>query len=137
MPDIIVKDSGIQGKGVFANRDFKKGELLFNIDLSRTKKTIKEKAISSLPNKEREHLTFIGNGKFFLDYSATSFINHSCDSNLYLKYSSYAKYQIVAKKPIKKNEELTLDYALDKGWKQGDFLCNCKSKNCRKIIQSQ
>ena len=123
-----------KGKGLITLRRFDSGEVLFNIDFSKAKNIIKSKAISQLSNKDKEHLTFIGNEKFVLDYSTTSFINHSCDSNLYVKYSSHAKCKIIAKRRIKKNEELTLDYALDQGWQQGDFLCDCKSKKCRKEV---
>ena len=133
-PDVIVKDSKANEKGLFTLKQVDAGDVLFNVDFSEAKNIIKENAVFKLSDKEKEHLTFIGNGKFVLDYSVTSFINHSCDSNLYIKYLSYATCQIIAKRQIKKNEELTVDYTLDQGWRQSDFLCNCKSKKCRKKI---
>ena len=123
-----------KGKGLIALEDFDTGDILFDLDFSNNKNTISRKDTEELSDKEKEHLTFVGNGKFVLDYSVTSFINHSCYSNLFIKYTNYAKCKIIAKKPIKMNEELTLDYALDQGWQQGDFLCNCGSSKCRKKI---
>ncbi len=134
MGNTIIVDIKNKGKGLLALRQFGAGDILFNLDFSKAKNTIKESAVSQISNKNREHLVFIGNGKFVLDYSITSFINHSCNSNLYIKYLNHAKYNIIAKRPIQKNEELTLDYALDQGWRQSDFLCNCKSKKCRKKV---
>ena len=34
MPDVIIKDSKIQGKGVFANKNFKKGKMVMKWDAS-------------------------------------------------------------------------------------------------------
>ena len=55
--------------------------------------------------------------------------NHSCDANC-----MYDGLNVVTLRTIRKNEELTLDYAqfLDKSMEP--FHCNCKSENCRGLI---
>jgi len=60
-----------------------------------------------------------------------TFINHSCFPNLEVK----DKIQIIAKKNIKKGEELTLDYSI---FTNGTNLlinkCLCNNINCRNKI---
>lgn len=56
--EVIVKNSKIHGKGVFAGRDFKKGEVILHWDLSHT--ISKEKA-DKLSDKEKEYLCFFEN----------------------------------------------------------------------------
>lgn len=59
----------------------------------------------------------------------TYFVNHSCDSNLWMD----GPHTLVARKDIKAGEELTADYAL---WEadetfMSEWICKCGSKLCR------
>lgn len=63
--------------------------------------------------------------------SGAEIINHSCDPNL---TSCIMRGHILyySRRPIKKGEELTLDYRFEK--KIGDVLCRCGSPACRGTI---
>ena len=123
--DVISKDSKIKGKGVFALRDFKKGETVI---IWHPESIISKEEISSLSENEQNHTTYAGNGKYYVVGSPERFVNHSCEPNTYVKGK-----KDIALKCIKKGEEITTDYSINgvDNWK---MKCKCGSKNCRKII---
>jgi uncharacterized protein len=125
MVDVIVKKSKINGKGVFAARDFKKGEIVLKSDLSH-ELTMKE--IEKLDEIEKRYI-WPTKGKYILMLSPGRYVNHSCNPNTYIKNSCD-----IALRDIKKGDEITGDYALSEepGF---EMICKCKSKNCRKIIR--
>ena len=57
-------------------------------------------------------------------------MNHSCDSNTWMKDAR----TIIARKNIKPNEEVTIDYALFESTDDwiGPWECKCESPLCRK-----
>ena len=127
MKDIVVKKSKIEGSGVFANRDFKKGEIVLKWDVS---KKLSVKDAKKVPESEQKYVSFI-NGKFTFMQPPERFVNHSCDANTYVD-----GFCDVAKRDIKKGEEITGDYSEDT---TPDFkmICNCGSKNCKGIIKKE
>ena len=138
MKKVIVKKSGKKGKGLFAGKDFKEGEIILRSDIRKLKKrTLTE--VSKLPRKIQEHADYVGNGKYVIDMSPSSYINHSCEPNIAWRLKAIGKAEAYALRDIKKGEELNVDYSLtavdqfdDKGfWK---MKCRCGSKKCRKII---
>lgn len=56
-------------------------------------------------------------------------INHSCDPNAWLQ-----GLNLVACRDIRKNEEITIEYATFMNGKMPPFECLCGSPNCRKVI---
>jgi|SRR3989344_524495 len=122
--EVIVKKSKIHGLGVFAGRDFKKGEVVIRWDISRQ---LTPEEVERLPEKEKKFVAFV-DGKYIVMQSPAKYTNHLCDANLIVKDFCY-----VAKRDIKKGEELGEDYATDEisGFR---MKCNCGSKNCRGII---
>lgn len=62
----------------------------------------------------------------------TYFINHSCNSNLWLK----DPFHLIAKRDINTGEEITIDYSLFEGDKDyiAQWKCLCKEIDCRKRI---
>jgi SET domain-containing protein len=133
----IIKKSGKKGRGVFANKNIKKGDKIIHCNYTKKKKIIREKDIQKLPKDEQNHLDSVGRGKWVVDYSPISIANHSCNPNCFIKYKNRKIKDLVAIRDIKKGEEFTYDYAVDAdtdvNWK---MKCYCKSKNCRKIIYS-
>jgi len=89
---------------------------------------LSEKEAKKIPKNERRYLSYIGNGRYIVEQGAGRYVNHSCDSNTYVKDE-----KDIAKRDIKKGEEITSDYSLE-GVAEMNFKCNCGSKNCRKII---
>jgi len=60
--------------------------------------------------------------------SGAEFINHSCDPNLEMEFQGRRGFYI-SRRPIKKGEELTIDYAF--AWEGKLSPCSCGSKKCR------
>ncbi|MCX6814202.1 MAG: hypothetical protein NTY20_00910 [Candidatus Aenigmarchaeota archaeon] len=125
MADVIVKKSHIEGKGVFAARDFKKGEVVIEW---KTSKPLKIEETRNLPKSEKRYLSYIGNGRWVLQKPPARFVNHSCEANTYMENK-----KDIAKCNIKKGEETTSDYSLE-GIAKWKFKCHCGSKYCRKIV---
>ena len=125
MADIVIKKSKIEGKGVFAARNFKKGETVIKWDISHQ---LTPQEVKRLPKKKKKYVAYI-NEKYILMQPPAKYVNHSCDANTYANH-----FCDIAKRNIKKGEEITGDYSEDEtpGF---EMKCNCGSKNCRKIIK--
>jgi len=63
-------------------------------------------------------------------YESALYINHSCDPNV----GGDGEIAMVAMKDIKKDEELTYDFAMDTVWPEFTLKCSCGTKLCRNII---
>jgi D-alanine-D-alanine ligase len=57
-------------------------------------------------------------------------INHACDPNSWLD-----GLNLVARRPIRRGEEITIDYATFCGEQMQAFVCTCGSPDCRGIIR--
>lgn len=114
MKNIVVKKSPLHGKGVFAVRDFKKGELVLKWNLSNL---LTKKEMEKLSTKEKDHVDKYGK-KYILHQSPERFVNHSCRPN-----TKSTKLGDVAIKKIKKGEEITADY--NKAGTPVTFACQC------------
>ncbi len=128
MPNIIVKRSKIHGKGVFANRDFKKGEIAVKYHL----KPLSEEEFNSLSKSEKRFTSF-EDGKYWLFPSPERYVNHSCSPNAATNLK--AKHD-AAIKEIKKGEEILIDYSSD-NIPGLNMKCKCGSKNCKKVIKNE
>jgi SET domain-containing protein len=60
-----------------------------------------------------------------------SFINHSCESNVFIRIA-YGRAEFYARKNIDAGEELTCDYV--DSHHDGRLPCRCGSGKCRKFI---
>ena len=123
MADVLVQKSKIQGKGVFAGRNFRKGETVMRWD---TSVVLTKSDARKIPLKKRKYLVRL-NGMYILTKSPEKYLNHSCMPNTMEK-----DHCDVAIKNIRKGGELTTDYSLD-----GPHIkmkCACKSSNCKRVI---
>ena len=77
MSEVIVKKSRIEGFGVFASRDFKKGEIVIRWDLSHKLSPEEAKKVSK---EEKRYLAYF-NGKYILMQPPAMYVNHSCSAN--------------------------------------------------------
>jgi len=125
MSDIVVKTSQIDRKGIFASRDFKKGETVTVWDTSHI---ISPDEYDKQPEDVKEHISNLGNGQYLIVQEPESFINHSCEPNTHVVGTSD-----VALRDIKKGEEITSDFTSDAVGKYS-FECNCGSKTCKGVI---
>lgn len=116
--DIVIKKSKISGKGVFAQRDFKKGEVV----LKWNPKPLTKEEFEKLTSKKLAYVLHIGR-KYFLMQTPEKFVNYSCEPNTFTKNLSD-----IARRNIKKGEEITSNYG-----KEGLDIseCKCGSKKCK------
>ena len=137
-PDIEIKDSPIQGKGIFTRVPIKKGESVW---ISKGEEPYNEKVYTDEEFKEFTAWC-IANGKEWdavangggthtaaisdREKHPSNYGNHSCDPNMDRGY--------VALRDIEAGEELTGDYAQfsTKDW---EMKCNCGSSNCKGTVK--
>lgn len=122
--DVTVKKSKIDWMWVFANRDFKKGEVVIKWDTSNILTALE---VKNLPENDKKYVT-TAKDIFFLQQPPARFVNHSCNPNTEV----IDKKADIAIRDIKEGEEITSDYltffSTDKTIK-----CNCKSEKCKKL----
>lgn len=125
--NVTMGNSSIEGKGIFAARDFKKGEGVLKWDTSHT---LTEQETKSLKSEEKRYITFLNN-TYILMQPPERYVNHSCEPNTYTE-----DFTDIATRNITKGEEITTDYAKDSppGFQMD---CHCGSKNCRKTIRTK
>ena len=116
---LIVKDSGIHGKGLFSTVDIAEGSKIF---------VIEGEAISEEECIKREadgNVYIFWNESNYIDTSMTNkikYINHNCDCNCDVLENDEESLMLVAYRDIKAGEELTIDY----GYEEIYELCQCK-----------
>ncbi len=125
--DVIVKDAGRKGKGVFALRDFKKGEFIFQ---RRNGKIVSDSDIPMLSDEDRLHLCELDWGISGVLLPPGCYLNHACDPNA-MRKGSY----VYAWRNISQGEEITIDYRLN-AYTGEQWECYCDSANCRGYVVS-
>jgi len=126
---IEIKESNLDGKGMFAKEAIKKDEIVFikGGHLVTREQLFSSGVINSyLPIDDNY---FIGSINKEEEDGIKLWINHSCEPNCGMR----GEISFVAMRDIKINEELSIDYALvdNEDYK---INCNCKSKSCRSIV---
>ncbi|MFA5126962.1 MAG: SET domain-containing protein-lysine N-methyltransferase [Patescibacteria group bacterium] len=130
-PKTKVKNNGINGKGLFAIANIKKGEVIF----VNAGHIVNKKGAMHYHNTVGDFELQIYDN-FFLTPKTKNEIkdlvihfNHSCNPNA----GPDGQITFVALRDIKKGEEITGDYATFTNYPY-KLKCSCGSKNCRKII---
>ncbi len=142
---IIVRNSRIHGKGVFAAKDIPKGtKIIEYVGEWLTKKQAEKRADEQLEkaakNKEVGAVyLFELNKRYDIDgffkWNTARLINHSCNPNAETDVTK-GHIWITALRDIKKGEEISYDYGYDfENW--ADHPCQCGSENCVGFIVSQ
>lgn len=118
------------GKTYFANRDFKKGDVVMF-------------GFGKIIDHQTSHISVqIGVNKHYLPKSWTGkYWNHSCDSNTYMNTRKDGFPELIALKPIKRGEEITYSYWMSefewiKSADENKVKCQCGEKKCRGKIFS-
>lgn len=126
-PKVKFSKSPLGGKGMFAISDINIGEKVISWGGIYTDKStaLKAKKQGKLVMQVDVNLYSVEDRGEDDSY----FINHSCDSNLWMKDAR----TLIARKDIESGEELTADYAL---WEADEsfipsWSCACKSPLCR------
>lgn len=130
MADLIVKEKE-NGKGIFSNKEFKKGDKIFEFKGNFF-------TFDQLPtpyNEVEDHYVQIGKDLYMGPSGGEDdLFNHSCDPNAGLKINGKEVF-LIAIKDIEKGEEIVWDYSTTMDEDEFEMACNCGSKNCRKIIK--
>lgn len=130
-PKTVVKESPIQGRGLFAREFIAQGEIvcikgghIFN------RETLREaqKTLGPAEIQIGENL-FIGPLTEAEREGSMIFSNHSCDPNIGMQ----GQIVFVAMRDIQAGEELTHDWATTDD-DDYEMPCNCGARNCRKTI---
>ena len=137
-----IKESKLQGKGIFATSNIKKREKVCNFNGKEV--SMKELRDIIVEGKERKGDSLqIGFRKYINLFETYRCFNHSCTPDAGIK----GKNSLFALINIKKGTEITFDYSttmweeteiiqkkFGKEFKAWTMKCFCKSKYCRKKI---
>ena len=118
--------SAINGKGIILDTDVKKDEIIFRF----TGKVVRN---PSMPWHYGRAWLQTGYAEWVVPARGApgNYLNHSCNPNAGLR----GRNTIVAMRTIKKGEEAAVDYALSETLPLWHIRCNCKAKNCRKLVK--
>lgn len=105
MNDVYIGKGNMSGKGVYAARDFKKGEVVIQYEL----KSLTEAEYKKLPKSEQQ-FTHNHWGTIYLYSEPERYVNHSDNPNT---YQDLVKQQDIALRNIRKNEAITGDATKD------------------------
>ncbi len=135
-----IRQSGIQGRGVFAKRRIRPGQRIIEYAGERITNAEADRRYDD--EKMRRHHTYL----FTLDRKTVvdgnsggndaRLINHSCDPNCEAVIED-GRIWIYAKKNIQAGAELGYDYQYERTSDPGDekfYLCRCGSPRCRGSI---
>jgi uncharacterized protein len=129
-PRVTVRESSIQGDGLFATEPIEHGELVSRLG-GRLVSTHDLHHLFAQSHRYVDTITVAKDLHLVLPpRQASGHGNHSCDPNLW--WDGY--YHLVAKRNITQGEELTTDYAsstTDESW---SMTCTCGATSCRRII---
>lgn len=118
--DTEVRLSRIEGKGVFALRDFEPGEVVFEWD---TSEEVSDAAYGRLTDEQKRYVAR-HDGRWIFMQAPACYINHSCEANT----NAIAGKDVVVR-PIRAGEEITSDYSAD--MRSGDTMrCRCRAASC-------
>jgi uncharacterized protein len=116
--DVEIAAAGVKGRGVFAVRDFVRGETV-----------IVGKATSHPRARTRMSVQVDWERHVEMDAPAT-LLNHSCAPNLGARENGWCAYDFVALRDIPAGDELAFDYATTEHELVAPLTCSCGSLAC-------
>ncbi len=137
-PDIDVRQSAIEGLGIFAARPFRAGDRIHRINIVR--EITPEAPLRPELGERQDHCDY-PDGRVVLFGFPDRHINHSCDPNAYALYETAVPKgpasaaglhdtYLVARRDIVAGDEITCDYNINitggSSWP-----CHCGAKRCR------
>jgi len=133
---VEVRFKASQGYGLYALIDFAEGELVHQYEEKGQPMTTKSHVMKNWDPLKRtwfEQYAFPLSDNVWAIWSENPQdwlqINHSCDPNTWL-----SGLDIVARKPIKKGQQITMDYATFCCDNMQTFTCHCGSSECRGTV---
>lgn len=126
-PKVTVRRTKKFGKGVYAIRNIKKGEVIAVFD-----GPLLDNDFEPWTNDLYNHAIQVGPTLWRDSKGLARYINHSCEPNCGIR----ALNQVVAMRPIETGEQVTWDYEMTERNPTWRMRCRCGSTECRKIIGS-
>ena len=122
---IVIKQSPIHGRGVFAARRIQPGET--TIDWTRCSEILSDEQVRALPVEEQRFVSIVDSKKVLFKAPAR-LVNHSCDPN-----ARAAEGRDIALRAIEEGEEITVDYVAEHALELSlrPLRCQCGAANCR------
>jgi D-alanine-D-alanine ligase len=131
-----VQGNSINGYGIVAQTQIKKGEAIFELEEAAQRLVTKrhvEEHWSKQQQEEFRHYAYPISDEVYILWDLKPEVwapqNHSCNPN-----TTYDGLNLVALRDIQAGEELTLDYAELLNDTLPSFVCTCGEPNCRKVI---
>ncbi len=119
--DIVVRDAGTKGKGVFALRVFRKGDFIFR---RRHGRVVSNRKFATLSVEDRRHLTELDFDRSAVLLPPGCYLNHSCQPN-----AMRTGVKVFAWRAIRTGDEITIDYRLN-AFGDDRWPCHCGSQGC-------
>jgi len=120
----LLKNSQIQGEGIFTTRSYRKGEFVVKL----TGKKIIRKYNEKTDRELCANWFGIGKDLWINPNFPLSKINHSCSPNIGIK----GQIMFYALRKIDNGEELTFDYSTSEQETDWKMRCHCGQSDCRK-----
>lgn len=136
-PHIVVNDSVIEGRGLFATEDLPEGEIVLRLS-GRLVSTNELGHLIDHANADPSHpyvdtLTIYEDAHLVLPpETLIHFGNHSCDPNMW----HLGPYEIATRRVVGLGEELTIDYGTQSGTDGFLMECRCGTALCRRLVSS-
>lgn len=130
-PKTEARGSGIEGKGLFATKEIKKGEVVFvkSGHIGNKEEALRyDRELGEYSLQVADDIFLFPTTKEEVEDTAI-FINHSCGPNV----GPDGQIVFVALRDIRIGEELCYDYAMTTDYDY-ELKCECGSKQCRKVI---
>jgi uncharacterized protein len=138
-PPILVRDSNVHGRGVFATRRIEKGERIIEYLGERVSHDEADRRYELKAENDSHTFLFIVDSKTVIDAGTEGndarFFNHSCDPNCESVVEKRRVF-IEALRAIEPGEEMTYDYQIYRDHDDPEnideiFACRCGFANCR------
>lgn len=123
--DVAVRDTERKGQGVFALRDFHKGDFIFR---RRHGQVVTLSEIRHLSREDRRHLCELDRERSAVLPPPGCFLNHSCEPN-----AMRSGVKVFAWRRIRRGDEITIDYRLN-AFGGERWSCACGSARCTGMI---
>ena len=126
LADVVVREAGPKGLGVYAQRPFVEGEFVFR---RRHVRTVSGAELHRLDDWERIHLCELGFDRFAVLAPPGCYLNHSCEPNA-MRHG----VKVFAWRDIAAGDEITIDYRLN-AFEDGDsWPCHCGADACTGVV---
>jgi SET domain-containing protein len=138
---IVVRNSQIHGRGIYAARNFRQGERIVEYRGERISwKQADRRPPSDTEDPNHTFLFSLSDGKTVIDAAVggniARWVNHSCAPNCETEETEDGRVYIQAMRDIRRGEELNYDYGLVIDERltaslKKEYECRCGASECR------